>query len=144
LGAGANCRGTPFPAPPFIGGFIAAFARCCFCIARHSRSLGVFASLWVANPRKGRLRKSSSLHKSHAFLLCKLYQMPRQTSTAANPPQDYHRIYINAVVRVGGRRISTPPPRSALAAKDRDAKCIRERHVARHYWQAARSFVGAT
>ena len=48
-------------------------------------------------------------------------------------PQDYHWIYINAVVRVGGRLISTPPPRSALAAKDRDAKCIRARHVVRHY-----------
>ena len=63
---------------------------------------------------------------------------------AANPPRVYHLIYVNAVVRVGGRRISTPPPRSALAAKDRDAKCIRARHVVRHYWQAARSFVGAT
>ena len=27
--------------------------------------LGVFASLWVANPRKGRIRQPSCLHKSH-------------------------------------------------------------------------------
>ena len=30
-------------------------------------------------------RQSSSLHKSHTILLCKLYQMPRQTSTAEKP-----------------------------------------------------------
>ena len=27
--------------------------------------LGVFASLWVANPRKGRIRQPSCLHESH-------------------------------------------------------------------------------
>ena len=33
--------------------------------AAASASLGVFSSLQVENPRKGRLRKSSRLHKSH-------------------------------------------------------------------------------
>jgi hypothetical protein len=30
--------------------------------------LGVFASLWVANPRKGRIRKPSCLHESHDLI----------------------------------------------------------------------------
>ena len=29
-------------------------------LARHSLTLGVFASLWVANPRKGRLRDAEA------------------------------------------------------------------------------------
>ena len=33
--------------------------------AAASASLGVFASLWVANPRKGRIRKPSCFHESH-------------------------------------------------------------------------------
>ena len=36
--------------------------------AAASASLGVFAFLWVANPRKGRIRKPSCLHESHHTL----------------------------------------------------------------------------
>jgi hypothetical protein len=36
--------------------------------------LSVFASPWVANPHKGRIRQSSCFYQSHAFLRRVLYQ----------------------------------------------------------------------
>jgi len=61
--------------------FFPNFARSCLCFARHSLALGVFAYLLVANPRKGRIRKSSLLHKSH-----KTSFLPPIIPDTLNPP----------------------------------------------------------
>ena len=73
--------------------------------AAASASLGVFAFLWVANPRKGRIRKPSCLHESHDITSRVTESMLLYQRGPCGPPHWQHCPH-----RLMGRVVLGEPP----------------------------------